>query len=159
LIAEQAVHFKNGAGRNGRGRVGDRLRDKQGRDHPAAIFGGKPVSEIQDHAGEETGLRGPEQETDDEKTGGSCHESGKPGNNAPGDHDPSDPDPRADLLQGQIAWNFEQEIAKEEDSGAPAIDIGAEGEVLVHGQRGKGNIAAVDVGDAVGQGDQRQQPP
>ena len=83
-------------------------------------------------------------------------EGGEARDNAPGDHDPRDPDPRADFFQNQIAWNFEQEIAEEENSGAPAIDIGAEAEILVHGQRGEGNIAAIDVGDAVGQRDQRQ---
>ena len=51
-------------------RVGDRLGDEQGRDDAAAIFGRKPVGEIQDHARKESGLRGSEQKANDQKAGG-----------------------------------------------------------------------------------------
>src|SRR5262249_51237960 len=140
--AEHAIHSKNGGGPARSNSVGDRLRDKEGRDDPAAILGGKPVSEIEDHAGKETGFCCAEQKADDQKAGGPCDQGHETGNDPPGDHDPRDPDPCADLFQDQIAWDLEQEVAEEKDAGAPAIEIGAEAEILVHGERSNGNVAA-----------------
>src|SRR6202011_5736865 len=117
------------------------------------------VGEVQNHAGEEPGLCGTEQEADDQEACSTRHESREAGEDAPLDDGGRDPDPRTDLFQDQVAGNLEQEIAEEENAGAPAVDIGAEAEVLVHGQCGEGNVAAVDIGDAVGQRDQRKQPP
>jgi hypothetical protein len=66
---------------------------------------------------------------------------------------------RAIQIQNQITRNFEQEITEEKDSGAPAVKIGAESEILVHRQRCDGNIAAIDISDAVSDSDQGQEPP
>jgi hypothetical protein len=97
-----------------------------------------------------------EQEADDQEARGSRDKGSEARDNTPGDHDARDPDSRADFFQDQIARNLEQEITEEENSGAPAIDVGAEAQILVHGQCGDRDVAAVDIGDAVGQRDQRQ---
>ena len=66
------------------------------------------------------------------------------------DHDACDPDPRADFLEDQVTRDLEQEIAEEENPGTPAVDVGAEAEILVHGERSEGDVATVDIGDAIG---------
>jgi hypothetical protein len=59
---------------------------------------------------------------------------------APGQDDAGKPDLGAHLLQGNIAWNLEQEIADEEDAGAKAIGGIAETQLLPHLQGGKSDI-------------------
>ena len=51
-------------------------------------------------------------------------ESGRRGDDAPGEQDARDPAPGAHLGQDQIAGDFEQEIADEEDAAADAEDFG-----------------------------------
>ena len=75
------------------------------------------------------------------------------------DHDAGDPPAGADARQDDVARHFEQRVAEEEDAGAPAVDVGADAQILVHRQRGEGDVGAVDVRDQVAHDDQRQQPP
>ena len=49
-------------------------------------------------------------------------ERGAAGDDAPGDEDAADPDAGADLVEDEVAGDFEEEVAEEEDAGAEAVD-------------------------------------
>ena len=158
--SEHAVGVvENGAGDDGSKGVGDGLGDEQGRNHPAAVNRGVPIREIQNHAGKKSGLRSTEQKAIDEEAGRSGGKRGERRHQTPGDHDACNPNPRADPFQDQIARNFEQEVTEEENAGAEPVNVRGQAEILVHRQRRKRDVGAVDVGDAVEHNDQRQQPP
>ena len=69
------------------------------------------------------------------------------GDESPADHDAGNPAPRAEAFEEEVAGHFEQEVADEEDTGAPAVDGGGEAEVAVHVECGETNVHAVDEGD------------
>ena len=132
--------------------AGDGAAGEQDGDDVGAAVGGEPVGEVEDHAGEEAGFG------DAEQAGAWCRtrpgradERGAAGDDAPGDEDAADPDARADLVQDEVAGDFEEEVAEEEDAGAEAVDALRELEVAEHLQLGEADVDAIDVGDDVGE--------
>ncbi len=159
LQSKRAVHLENQAGENRCDRVRHRHGDVQDRDGAAAVRGRKPVGEIKDDAGKESGLGHAQQEAqhdEADRPGGRGHQAG---DDAPGDHDASDPYARAGTMQDHVAGHFEQRIAEEEDARAQAEPVGRQAQVLVHGERSEGDVGAIDVGHQVAQHDQGQQAP
>ena len=123
----------------------------QDRDGAGAIGGRKPVGEIEDDAREEPGLGHAQQKAQHEEADRAGDGGHQPGDDAPRDHDARDPQARADSLQHHVARHLEQRIAEEEDAGAPAVQVGAQAQVLVHGERRKGDVGAIDVRDEIAQ--------
>ena len=124
-----------------------------------AIFGRIPIGEIEDDAGEEAGLGDAEQEAQDVEAGHAAHQRHQRRDDAPGHHDAGDPAAGAELFQRQIARHLEDEIADEEDAGAPGEDQRRELQFGVHGQRGEAEIDAVEIGEEIGQHQERDQAP
>ncbi len=79
-------------------------------------------------------------------------------NDPPGHHDAHHPEPRADPRHDAVAGILEQEVADEEDAGAPAIDRGREMQILIGRQRREADIHPVDVGDDVAEREDRNEP-
>src|SRR5262249_11331187 len=73
------------------------------------------------------------------------------GNHTPGNHDPGNPPPRPDLFQDEVRGHLEDEVAEEEDADAEAEHFGGKAELLVHGERRKPGIDAIEIGDEVTQ--------
>ena len=109
--------------------------------------------------GKEAGFRDAEQEAQHVKAHLAAHQRHRGRDDAPGHHDAGNPAAGAELFQRQIARHLEDEIADEEDAGAPGEDQRRELQLRVHGQRGKTEIDAVEVGKEVGQDQKRNQPP
>src|ERR1700743_1706744 len=63
------------------------------------------------------------------------------------------------MRQNHIARHLEEQIADEEDAGAPAEDLRGETQILVHRQRSEANIDAVEKADGVERHHERDQPP
>ena len=78
---------------------------------------------------------------------------------APGDDDAADPDARSDLVQHDVAGDFEGEVAEEEDAGANSIDAVAELEITQHLKFGEAYVNAVDVGNDVADHEDRHDAP
>jgi len=75
----------------------------------------------------------------------------KAANDAPGDHDAGDPHPRADLVHDDVAWDFKEKIADEENACADAVGGFRKAEFTRHLQLGEADIDAVEIGDHVAQ--------
>jgi hypothetical protein len=80
------------------------------------------------------------------------------GNDAPHDHDAGDSTARAEAMQREVARNFQDEIADEENSGAPRIDQRRKAEIGIHGQRRKDDIDAIEHAEEIGNDQKRNQP-
>ncbi|MNL24266.1 hypothetical protein D3C87_1456940 [compost metagenome] len=109
----------------------------------------KPIGEVQDDAGEEARFKSAEQEARDVKLHRRLHEHHGGGDQTPADHNPHDRLTRSDLSQEQVARDFEQDIACEENSSAQAVDSIAETEILLHAQRSKADVNAIQIGHDV----------
>jgi len=68
---------------------------------------------------------------------------------SPTDHDAGDPEPGSGAVEDDVAGDFEEEVAKEEDAGAGGKDGVREPGDVVHGQFGETDVDAVDVGEDV----------
>ncbi len=64
-------------------------------------------------------------------------------------HDECNPTPRADAGKGKIAWQLEEEVSGEEDPGADAVDAVAQVELLLHLERRKADVDAVEIIDDI----------
>ena len=117
--------------------------------HCGAAMEREPVGEVEDHAGEESGFGNAQQQACGVELHGCADQRGERGDDAPGDDDAADPDARADLVQHDVAGDFEGEVAEEEDAGADSVDAVAELEVAQHLELGEAYVDAVDVGDDV----------
>ena len=96
---------------------------------------------------------------DDVKTVWSDNEGIRRGDDAPGDHDARNPAPGAIPIQDQIARDFKDAVAGEQQPGAPAKLIRRQAEVVIHRQCGKANTGPVQVVENIGYGEKRQEPP
>ena len=114
----------------------------------------KPVREIQNHAGEEPGLRDAEQQPHGVKLTRGVHQGGTARNDPPGHQHPADPDPRAHLV-----GHLENEVSQKENACAEAINAVAELQVAQHLQFGKAHIHPIDVGDDVADKHDRHNSP
>jgi hypothetical protein len=138
---------------------GDGDRDGKGRKKARAIFRRIPIGQIKNDAGEKAGFGDAEQKAQHIKARLAAHGCHQRRNDAPGHHDARDPAAGAEFLQRQIARHLEDEIADEEDSGAPCEDQRGEFQFGVHRQRGEAEIDAVKIRKEIGQHQERYQPP
>jgi hypothetical protein len=131
----------------------------EGAEHAGAVLPRKPQRHVEDHAGEEPGLRRAEQDSHGVEAGRAPDERGRRRQHAPGDEDAGDPDPRAEADQQKVARQLAQDVAEEEDAGAEAEFRGGEAEILVHGERGEADIHAVEEGREIADHQDRQDAP
>jgi hypothetical protein len=64
---------------------------------------------------------------------------------APDDQDPCNPDTGADPVQQQIAGDLKKEIAEKEDPADQSELLAGNPQLLIHGQRGKVNVGAIQM--------------
>ena len=123
-----------------------RQRDRygEGGQDARAVLGRQPVGQVQDCAGEKSGLRRTEDEAHRVERVRPDHERHAGRDQPPADHDPGDPAPGADLLQRQVARHFDQEVGDEEQAGTEAEHGGRQSEILVHLQRRKPDVDPVE---------------
>jgi hypothetical protein len=105
----------------------NQLRERTGHEEvsqcPRSVTLGKPVGQVDDHAGIETGLGQPEQESDRVEMPGLGHQRSQGGEDPPGDHDPADPLPGTPALDDQRSRDLQEAIAGEEDPHPEAEDV------------------------------------
>src|SRR5262249_49789419 len=109
-------------------------------------------------AGEEAGLGEPQGKPQNDKTDRPLGEDEGGRHQAPADHNAANPAARSDPFEDQIARHLEDEITPEKGAGAESKDIRAEPELLVHGQRRKPDIHAIEITDEVKHKAERQEP-
>jgi hypothetical protein len=128
----------------------------------ARSLAGIPIGKIEDHAGEKSRFRGPQQEAHHVKHGHALDEHEGHRNGPPHDHDASNPHARADTLQNQIARHFEDKVADEEQARAHAIHAAEYGRIHIENRLqlklGKANVDAIDIGDNIAKKQQRDEP-
>ena len=76
-------------------------------------------------------------------------EAGQHRHNSPANQYSGDPDPRSDLVQQQIARDFKEEVAKKENPEEQSELLASDCQLLIHRQRGKPNVDAVQISDDV----------
>lgn len=81
------------------------------------------------------------------------------GEKSPRDHDDGDPASRAEAQQDEVSGDFEEGVADEEESGTGSIDSTGKSQVAAHGERGKAEVDAVEIGTDVKQEKKRDEPP
>src|SRR5438876_12196984 len=94
----------------------------------------KPVREVEDDAGKETGFGDTQEEAHDRKARRIRHRGGEARKDPPRDHDPGDPYPGADLFQNYVARHLEDEIAPVEHADGKPEGTGGHADVLAHGE-------------------------
>src|SRR6185437_577275 len=110
----------------------DRAAGQQERHHARAAVRRKPVCEIQNHAGEESGFRDTQKKTGCIELRRSTHDRSAGRDNAPCYQHTADPDACAYPVQNEIAWDLEDEVTQEEDARAETIHAFTELEIAQH---------------------------
>ncbi|MCY1359325.1 hypothetical protein D9M69_458890 [compost metagenome] len=119
------------------------------RGHLAAAMSREPAVDVDQDAGEETGLGHAEKQAQGIEAFGAGDLQHGGGKQAPGHHQGGDPAARADALQHQVAGHPEDGIGNEEQACAEAVDGFAEVQVAAHLQLGEADVDAVEVGEDV----------
>src|SRR6266702_2349139 len=119
----------------------------------------EPVGEVENHAGKVSGFRDAEKAADGVKLQGSADEGGAARDDAPGNEHTADPDASADPVEDDVAGDCEEEVSEEEYAGAEAVDAVTEFEVADHLQFGEADVHAIDVGNDVGDEQDRHDAP
>ena len=119
----------------------------------------KPISEIEDDAGKESGFGGPQEKAYEVEAAGAAHQGHAAGENSPGGHDDGDPAARPEAQQDEVAGNFEECVAKEEEAGTGAVDGVGESQVAADGERCEAEIDAVEIGENVKREEKWDEPP
>src|SRR5712692_8241973 len=109
----------------------------------------KPIGQIQNDSRKKPSFGYSEQKTNDVKLSDALHETGGHSHNAPAEQNAGDPDACSDLMQQEIARNFKDDIADEENPGYEPKLLAGDSQFLVHRQGGKPNVDAVEKGHDV----------
>ena len=133
--AEDAVLADEPAGQRGADDGRERLGQVEQAEDAAAVASRHPQAQEEDRAGEEAGLGDTEEEPQRAQLGEVLHEGEQHRDDAPGDHDPGQPAPSAELVEGQVARDLEQDVAEEEDPRGEPVLRGRQREVGVHAAR------------------------
>src|SRR5207344_1389418 len=112
--------------------VGNWNRRHEDGDHFCPVLISKPVTEVHNDSGKETGFRCAEQKPQEVKLILRVDESHPDRDHTPRDHDARNPAACAPLLDENASWNFEKEIAEKENAGTEAQHIIGEGEIAFH---------------------------
>ena len=129
------------------------------RDDRGPSVGRVPVGQIQDHPGEKTRLRDTQQKAQDVKSCRRSHEQHRGRDHRPGQHHARDPQARPDAVQHDVARDFEEEVADEENAGAQAVDRLAEPQIAQHLQFREADVHPIEIGRDVAGEQQRDQAP
>ena len=155
--------------------AGDRRADhgrERDRGHEVAddarpVLRREPECQIEDDAGKEAGLGHAKQHADQVEAvlvaePGSAGDGGDERHgarqDAPAQHDPGDPFAGAEAFEHEVGRHLEDEIGDEEDAGAEAERGRGQPKVLVHRQRRKADVDAVEIGDEVADDQERHEP-
>ncbi|MNE03021.1 hypothetical protein D3C80_955100 [compost metagenome] len=111
----------------------------------------EPLGDVVQNAREEPGFGGAEQKAHHIEAVRPLDEGHADGDGAPGDHDPREPAPCAEAVEHQVAGDFQQEVADEEQPGAKTVGGIAQADVCAHVQFGEADRGAVHIGDQVQQ--------
>ncbi len=121
-----------------------------------------PIGEVEDDAGKKSGFGCAQQKSHDVKHGCAFQKHEGHGDEAPEDHDAGDPDAGADAMEDEVAGDFKDEVADEEEAGAEAEnaaeDFIVNAEDSLEMEFGKADVDAVDVGDDVAEKKQGHEP-
>jgi hypothetical protein len=147
--AERAVELQERARDRRADHAGHRGCGHEQADRSRALARREPMRDVQDDAGEETGFRRAQQESQDIKRRCAIDEDHRGGKHAPGEHDSRDPDARAKPRQHQVARHLEQRVAQEKDSRPHSVNGGAEPEIAVHVDRRKADVHAIEIRDDI----------
>ena len=150
--------FKQGAGNFGADDLCGGGGDHEPGQRAGAVTQRKPVSEVNENAGEKTSLGDAQKKAGGIKLRGRFYQSGERGDNAPGDHDAADKAAGAPAFDGEGAGDFEEKVTDKKYAGRGAEDGVVEAEVFEHRQLGDGKIDAVDIGDHIAEKKQRRKP-
>ena len=141
----------------------DDQRDHAGRledaHHAGTVVGWEPPGQIQHDPRVEARFGQAEQEADAVEAPVVPDEGGQAGDDAPGEQDARDPLARADAVQDQVAGDFREKIADEEDAGAKSEHRLGETQRVLHRQLGEADVHAIEIGAEITEHQQRQQPP
>src|SRR5580704_14356655 len=119
----------------------------QERNRPGLLALGKPVGQVQSNPGEIARLRQPQKKPHDVQLMHRVHEARQHRQHSPGNQDSGDPNPRSNLVQQQIAGNFEEEVAEKENPEDQSVLLAGNGQFLIHRQRGKPDVHAIEKGN------------
>ncbi len=119
---QEALQVQQRAGDGSAHHAGKRGRGHELRNRTCALPRRKPVGQVEDHAGKESGLAHAEQKAQHVKRQRAAHKHHAHGDDAPADHDAGNPFARPDLYQHQVAGQIEQRGAEKEDARAGAVD-------------------------------------
>src|ERR1700737_194412 len=157
--SERAVESEQEVGDRRTDHGGNRDGDGEGGEKAGAIFRRVPIGQIENDARKETGFRHAEQKAHCVEAPDPADDRHQCGDDTPGHHDPRDPAAGAEFFERQIARHLEDEIADEEDAGAPCEHRRREFQLGIHGQRGEAEIDAIEIGKEIRQHQERNQPP
>jgi hypothetical protein len=115
-ITRQPASPKSPCGQRGADDGGQRLGQVEEGEDLAAVAGRNPEAQEQDGPGEEAGLSHTQDETQDVQLIHVAHPGEKQGDDAPADHDAGKPAAGTELVQGQVAGHFQQDVTDEEDA-------------------------------------------
>ena len=159
LQPQHAIEPEQEAGDRRADHGGNRHGDGKRGEKPRAIFRRVPIGQIENDARKKSGFRNAKQKAKPVKAPDAADGSHQCGDDAPGHHNARDPAAGAKFFQRQIARHLEDEIADEEDAGAPGENRRREFQFRVHGQRGKAEIDAIEIGQEIGQHQKWNQAP
>ena len=117
-----------------------------------------PGAEVVEEPRQEPGLGHAEQKPHHVERRQAADPCGRDDDHPPRQHDPREPSPRTDAHQHEVARDLEQAVADEEDPGREPVHGRTEAQVLVHLQRRKADVRAVDEAEEEQQHRERQQP-
>jgi len=105
----------------------------------------KPVTEVQDDSGEVAGFGYSQQKTNQVELMQFVNQASATRQHSPPQQNAGDPDARADLMEQQIAGNFQDDIAQEENARREAKLSGGDTQLAVHGEGREPDVDAVYV--------------
>ena len=143
--------FHNPAGERAADHAGKRNGDEPEHRHARPTVSGKPVGEIEQQPGRQSGFGHAQQEAQQIELPGSLDKGEGAGDQAPGDHNAGDPAARADAMQDQVAGHLKEKVTEKKDPGAEAVDRFAQREIVHHLQLGEADVDAIQIGAEVTQ--------
>ncbi len=135
---------------------------------PRTVGERKPVGQVHDNARIEASLGQtqheasqielvrPGQERIDRRT--RSHQADGRRADAPRNQDAGHPAPGTEVLDNQGAWNLEDQVADEKDSGPEAVNLFGEVQLLDHRRMSERDVGPIQVVHDVHREDDRQQP-
>src|SRR5208337_208325 len=149
--AEPVNMIENEARKGGPHNAGNRQASHEKGYGLGAFALAEPVGQVKDHTREKARLRQPQQESHRVDLRGVLDEAGARGDDSPTHQNPRDPRARTPLVKEHVAGHSKQEIAEKENAGKQTKLLGADAQLLVHGQGREADIHAVQKRDDIQQ--------